>query len=280
MNILSGLEVREFIKEKLKKVLLQIPFKPKLSIVLVSNREDSVLYVKNKQKFGQEIGVEVEVIKLDENISENDLISEIQKLNEDSGVNGIVVQLPLPDGINKEKVLNAVSVLKDVDGLTKENQEMLYWSKKAILPATARAVLSILDFYKIEVKDKKVVVFGKSSLVGKPTAFCLSKMGAEVFVIDSKTENPKSISQNADIIVVAIGKPFYIDKSFIGKNNPVVIDVGINKTEFGLCGDVFFDDVKDFVSFITPVPKGVGPVTVVSLFQNLLDLCYNDAVIN
>lgn len=280
MNILSGLDVRDSIKEKLKKEFLKISFKPKLSIILVSNREDSVLYVKNKQKFGQEISVEVEVVNLDENISEDNLVLEIEKLNKDLSVKGVIVQLPLPDRINKERVLNTISILKDVDGLTTENQNMLYLDKKAILPATAKAILSIFDFYKIQLKNKKVAVFGKSFLVGKPIAFCLSKMGAEVSIVDSKTSNPKDISKNSDIIISAIGKPLYIDKSFIGNNKPIVIDVGINKTESGLCGDVFFDDVKDLVSGITPVPKGVGPVTVACIFENLLDLCYNISVIS
>lgn len=273
MKILSGLEVRDFIKEKLKISISALSFKPKLSIILVSDRQDSVLYVKNKEKFGQEIGVLVDVIKLNDDVSENLLLSEIEKLNKDDSVNGIIVQLPLPDHLNKEKILNKISILKDVDGLTFENQEKLYKNKSSVFPATARAIVSILNFYNIQVENKKVVIFGKSNLVGKPTSFYLKKLKADVSVIDSKTENPEKISRLADIIIVAIGKPLYINKFFIGNNKPVVIDVGINKIGDRLCGDVDFEEVKDMVSSITPVPKGVGPVTVASVFENLSDLC-------
>ena len=275
MNILSGLEVRDFIKEKLKKQFSQIGFKPKLSILLVSSRSDSVLYVKNKQKFGEDIGVLVEVINFREDVSESVLISEIDRLNRDVSVNAIIVQLPLPGHIDKENVLNRIDISKDVDGLTVANQNNLYSNKPAILPATARAVISIFNFYKIEIKNKNIAIFGKSSLVGKPTAFYLQKLGASISVIDSKTEDPQKLSKKADIIVVAIGKPLYINSSFIGNNKPVIVDVGINQKNSALCGDVDFEDVKSLVSAITPVPKGVGPVTVASIFENLLEICYN-----
>jgi methylenetetrahydrofolate dehydrogenase (NADP+)/methenyltetrahydrofolate cyclohydrolase len=277
-EILLGTVVRDKIKIELKEKVSKLSFKPILCIIQVGDREDSTIYINQKKKFGEEIGVDVSIKKFSSDISELDLKAEIETLNKDSSVGGIIVQLPLPVHISKNVIEN-IDQNKDVDGLTLRNQENLYQGKNgAILPATARAVINILDFYKISISGKKIAVLGRSELVGKPTAFVLQIRGGLVSVIHSQTENPKEITKNADIIVVAIGKPNMIDGSFLGDNKPVIIDVGIHRVQIAdsietkIVGDVDFSSVENLVSFITPVPKGVGPVTVCSLFQNLLDV--------
>ncbi len=278
MQILYGLPVVEYIKSDLRKKLSFLDFKPKLAILNISISDQSDIYVRNKQRFGQEVGFGCDLYNLSSDSTNQEIIDFVSKLNKDSSVNGIIVQLPIPNHLDKDLIINSILPTKDVDGLTEENKKLLYSGKKSVVPATARAILSILDFYKIDVVGKNISVFGRSDLVGKPTACLLSQRGGLVSVISSQTKNPKEISLSADIIISAVGKVNLIDKSYIGNKKPIVIDVGINKIEkddgsFGLCGDVCFDLVKDFVSAITPVPKGVGPVTVASVFENLVDIC-------
>ncbi len=271
-NILYGLPVREKIKEKILNKLSNIQIKPKMVILQIGDREDSNIYIEQKIKFGEEVGIDVLLKKYDEDIQEEKIIYDILNLNNDQSVSGIVVQLPLPNFLNKDRILNSISIKKDVDGLSLDGD-----IAKKILPATPRACLEIFDFYNIDFTNKTVVIFGRSNLVGKPIADYFINKKIKTFIINSQTENPKEISKNANILISAIGKPKYIDKSFIDANKkPVIIDVGINRiledSKSKIVGDVDFDSVKDFVSAITPVPKGVGPITVACLFLNLLDL--------
>ncbi len=264
--VLHGALVREKIKEDLIKKVKKLGREPVLVIVQVGNREDSNVYIRQKQKFGEEIGVKVLINKFEEDISQKDLEEKVKKISANKNIDGVIIQLPLPKHIDSEKIINLVPVEKDADGLN-EN-----FSKK-IIPATARGVIALLDHYRIEIKGKKVVVIGQSILAGKPIGAELEKRGAEVFRCDINTKNIPEIARGCDILISAVGRVGLITKEFVN-DKQVVIDVGINRTEEGkLVGDVFFDEVKPLVFSITPVPGGVGPLTVACLFQNLVDLC-------
>jgi len=272
--ILYSAPVAEKIKKELIEKIKKLSKKPCLSIVQVGDRVDSNAYVRQKQKFGEEMGVEVILKKFDESIKEKDLILEIKKLNEDKNINGIIIQLPLPKNLNAEKIINIVLMEKDVDGIvSKASFEEI--SKKGAfdtVSATARGVIALLDYYKILVKDKKVAVIGQSILAGKPISGELEKKGAEIFRCDINTKNIQEIARGCNILISAVGKAGLITKEFVNEKQ-VVIDVGFNKIDGKLVGDVAFAEVEPIVAAITPVPGGVGPLTVACLFQNLLDLC-------
>ncbi len=273
-EILYGAPVREKIKADLIKRITGLEKKPVLAIVQVGDRPDSNIYIRNKITFGEEVGVGVVLKKFDVAIEEGKLIEEIQKLNEDQNVNGIIVQLPLPYGFNTEKLLESISKNKDADGLVGSGAE----GETVVTPATARAVMALLDFHKIEIKGKKAVVIGRSRLAGGPIANSLRRSGAEVTVCHRETINTTQICSGADIVISAAGQPGLVTKDYVNSRQ-VVVDVGINKVSIGesgktkLVGDVAFDEVEPIVTSITPVPGGVGPLTVACLFENLLDLC-------
>lgn len=291
--------MREQIITDLKDRVRQLGRTPVLAIVQVGDRADSNIYIKNKIKFGEEIGVDVIHKKYLENIKEVELIEEIKRFNGDSGVDGIIVQLPLPDGLDRDKVVESIDLKKDVDGLTspltscspildKEREE----GSLLVTPATARGVMALLDFYKIEVKNKKVAVIGRSQLAGGPIASVLKDKGAEVSVCHRETEDIASVCKKSDILISAAGQVGLVKKEFV-KEGQIVIDVGINRPHPSLrvdpllakerqtkpsllsskiVGDVAYDEVEPIVSAITPVPGGIGPLTVACLFENLLDL--------
>lgn len=268
-KILYGKPVREELKEALKNKVSSLSKVPVLAIVQVGDRDDSNVYIKNKQKFGEEIGVKVILKKYGDDISEVDLINEIRTINKDDSVDGIIVQLPLPGGFNSEKIIDSIDISKDADGL-RQNKDID--SENIITPATARAVMMLMDFYDIDVSNKKVAVLGRSRLAGGPIAKELAKRGATVEVCHRETMYIKKVCKNADIIISATGNPKMIDRDFV-KNGQIIIDVGINKLDGKLVGDVYFEEVSDLVEAITPVPGGVGPLTVACLFMNLIDLC-------
>lgn len=278
--------MREEIKKKLTEKIGRLKKKPVLVIVQAGNREDSNVYIRNKIKFGGEIGAEVVLKKYDKDIREEELIGEIEKLNNDLNVDGIIVQLPLPDSLNSEKILEFIGKNKDADGL-----KGIEGGGIVVTPATARAVIALLDFYKVEIKSKKATVIGRSKLAGGPIAESLKKRGAVVEVCHRGTQNTAEICREADILVSAAGQAGLVDKNFVNSLQ-VVVDVGINriarfptvsKMEGGkeinqdslqskLVGDVDFEEVEPIVKAVSPVPGGVGPVTVACLFENLLDL--------
>ncbi|MEK7642390.1 MAG: bifunctional 5,10-methylenetetrahydrofolate dehydrogenase/5,10-methenyltetrahydrofolate cyclohydrolase [Patescibacteria group bacterium] len=283
-KILYGKPVRDKMAEELKEKVARLGFKPVLAIVQVGDREDSNIYVQNKIKFGEEIGVRVEVVhqrimNYESRIKgEEEIIKEIKKLNKDENIKGIIVQLPLPQGLDTEKIINMIDYHKDADGLrvsdTRENNLL-------ITPATARAVMALLDFYKIEIKNKKVAVIGRSRLAGSPIARTLEERGAKVEVCHKETSNTAEICRQSDILIVAAGQIGLVNKDFVNENQ-VVVDVGINRVmgeaeKPKLVGDVLFDEVEPLVSGITPVPGGVGPLTVACLFENLINLCYHNS---
>lgn len=260
-KILYGAPVREKIKEILVERIKKLKRSLVLAIVQVGDREDSNVYIRNKIKFGEEIGAGVVLKKYADDIKEEELISEIEKLNKDENVDGIIVQLPLPENLNTEKIINTVLVGKDADGLVSEN----------IVPATARGVMTLLEFYEIELKNKKVAVIGQGILAGIPIAVEMEKRGAEVYRCDINTKNIPEVAKDCDILISAVGKPGLITKEFVNERQ-VVVDVGVSKMGDKLVGDVNFEEVEPLIYAITPVPGGVGPLTVCSLFQNLLDL--------
>jgi len=266
-KILYGAPVREKIKEILVERIKKLKRSPVLVIVQVGDREDSNVYIRNKIKFGEEIGAKVilknfKIERLnDYKKIEEDLIKEIEKLNKDENIDGIIVQLPLPENLDTEKIINTVLVEKDTDGLVSEK----------IVSATARGVMTLLEFYEIELKNKKVAVIGQGILAGIPIAIEMEKKGAEVFRCDINTKNIPEIAKDCDILISAVGKPGLITKEFINERQ-VVVDVGTSKMGDKLVGDINFEEVEPLVYAITPVPGGIGPLTVCSLFQNLLDL--------
>lgn len=273
MKSLDGKKVRDYIATKIRQDLKKLGEKPRLVIVQVGNNERSSVYVKQKKIFGEKLGFEVEYIWLDEKISESDLISRIESFNIDSRVNGIIVQLPLPKNINPIKIIEIINPEKDVDGLNSKNLRFLLdgiTSKDVgFIPATTKGIISLIDFYKIPLEGKKVVIVGRSLLVGRPTALAFLNRNATVTMCHSKTKKLKEEVKGADIVVVAIGKPHFIKNSFV-KAGQTIIDVGITKVGDSLFGDVDFNSVSKIVRAITPVPGGIGPMTVVSLFENLL----------
>ncbi len=260
IKILNGKVIRDEIILKLKQKVSGLSIKPILAIVQVGDLLESNKYIKAKKTFGEKIGVEVRHIQFSDTISQDEVIVEIQRLNQDEIVKGIIVQLPIPKNLNSLEIIETIDPAKDVDGLTLLTK---------FTPATARGVMTLLDYYKIEVLNKKVVVMGRSKLVGEPVAKLLSLRGASVETVHSQTENPKEITKTADILIVAIGKAQLIDETYI-KPGVVIVDVGINLIDDKLVGDVNFEKVKDIASAITPVPGGVGPLTVASLFQNMV----------
>ncbi len=277
-KILYGKPVREKIIEETKERITNLGFSPTLAILQVGEREDSTAYIKQKQKFGAQIGVQV-ILKQWKDAGkeklEEEIISELEKLNQDKSVNGIIVQLPLPENLNTERIINAIGESKDADGLRglREDNESLL-----VTPATAGAVLALLDFYNIEVKDKQVAVVGRSRLAGGPIATELERRGASVRVCHRETTDNEKVCRESEVLIVAAGQVGLITKNFVNKDQ-VVIDVGINRVlSLGvskLVGDVDFAEVEPIVKAISPVPGGVGPLTVACLFRNLVDLCYN-----
>ena len=267
--ILDGKSIKTKILDELRLEVSELSVKPKLVVVQVGNNEASNVYIKQKSNMASYVGYEFEHIKLDENTNTKMLLELIDKLNKDNDVSGILVQLPLPKEIDANVIVNAISPLKDVDGLTDLNNGMLFHGKDALYSCTPYGVMELLDRYDIDVCGKNVVVVGRSNLVGKPMAMMLLNKGATVTVCHSKTKNLSEFTSKADILVVAIGVPKFITNDMI-MDGAIVIDVGISRLESGLCGDVDFESVKDKVKYITPVPGGVGPMTVAMLAKNIL----------
>lgn len=241
-----------------------------LAVVMVGENPASAIYVRNKIKACEEVGIKSFSYYLPEKASQNDVERLVLSLVEDNAINGILVQLPLPEHINAEKVLGLIPAKKDVDGFSAENTGKLCLGEECLVACTPHGVMKILEEYGVEVKGKRAVVVGRSNIVGKPMAMLLLNADATVTVCHSKTKNLQEECQNADILVAAIGKPKFITCEMV-KDGAVVVDVGMNRDENGkLCGDVDFDKVKDKCSYITLVPGGVGPMTITMLMFNTL----------
>lgn len=270
MKILDGRKISEKILKTLSREIKSRKLLPRLDIIQVGDDYATNVYVALKKRVGESIGVEVEVGKFDETVSEETLLSTISELKDTT--NGILVQLPLPKHINTKLILDSIPLDKDVDGLNSLNLKKLRdGDSTGILSATAKGIISLLKGYDISTVDRKVCLIGYSIEVGQPLEAILKQMGASVTVCNRDTGNIKDITRDSDIIIVATGTPRLVKRDWI-KEGAVLIDVGISKDKDGkLVGDVDFDDVKDLVSYITPVPGGVGPMTIASLFENVVE---------
>ncbi|MGC9605417.1 MAG: tetrahydrofolate dehydrogenase/cyclohydrolase catalytic domain-containing protein [Minisyncoccia bacterium] len=281
--ILDGRAVREARTPELIERVKQLSRQPTLAIIQVGDLPDSTAFIKAKSAFAVKIGAKVKHIHLPESIFRHELVDEVRECNADADIQGIIVQLPLPIAIDQDAVIEAVDSKKDADGLTSFNvKRWLEGREDAVIPATTRGVKELLEYYKLGLFGKHVVVVGRSMLVGKPlAAFCLNE-NASVTVCHSKTVDLPEETRKADVLIVAAGKSKLITADHV-REGTVVIDVGINTVKGEkledeisgrkLVGDVDFEAVKDIASAITPVPGGVGPMTVLALFENLADLC-------
>lgn len=270
--IISGTELSKNLRDQMKEEVSKFTSRlPHLVVILVGDNPASKSYVTGKDKACAQIGIKSTIIKLEETISEKELLEEIEKLNNDDEVDGILVQLPLPKHINEDLVINTISVLKDVDGFHPTNVAKLHLGEDCILPCTPKGIITMLKSVNIDICGKHAVVVGRSNIVGKPVAQLLLNENATVTICHSKTKNLKDITLQADILVAAIGRPNTITKDMV-KQGAVVIDVGVNRVDGHLVGDCDFENIKDIASFITPVPGGVGPMTITTLLQNTLEI--------
>ncbi|RHM61919.1 MULTISPECIES: bifunctional methylenetetrahydrofolate dehydrogenase/methenyltetrahydrofolate cyclohydrolase FolD [Coprobacillaceae] len=276
--IISGKEISVKIKDQLKEEVLKIKDEyqrlPKLAVILVGDNQASQVYVRNKERGCAYIGIESLKITHDASFSEAELLKEIEQLNQDDTVDGILVQLPLPKHINEDKVLEAIDPSKDVDGFHPQNVAKLFLGQKSLVPCTPKGMMVLLDEINYDLTGKEVVVVGRSNIVGKPVALLCLQKNATVTIAHSRTKNLKEVCKRADVLIAAVGRPKMINSEYV-KEGAVVLDVGINRDENNkLCGDVDFEDVKDLVHAITPVPGGIGPMTITMLLQNTLEAFY------
>lgn len=273
MIIIDGKEFSKKILEEIsneqKEIVERKNLRPAgLAVIIVGENPASQVYVRNKTRACEKVGFYSETIKLEENISENDLIKKIEELNENDKIDGILVQLPLPKRIDELKVINSIKPEKDVDGFSNVNVgKMVIGDESGFLSCTPYGIMQLLEGYDIDVDGKDVVVVGRSNIVGKPMTMMLIQKGATVQVCNSRTKDLSKKLKKADIIVVAVGVPRMIKATDV-KEGVVVIDVGINRVDGKLCGDVDYEDVAQKSSYITPVPGGVGPMTIASLIKN------------
>lgn len=277
--IISGKEISVKIKDQLKEEVSKIketyPRLPKLVVILVGDNQASQTYVRNKERGCQYIGIESEILRHDASFSEIKLLQEINDLNNDDTVDGILVQLPLPQHINEEKVLDAIVPSKDVDGFHPENVAKLFLGQHSLVPCTPKGMMVLLEEINYDLAGKEVVIVGRSNIVGKPVALLCLQKNATVTIAHSQTKDLKAVCSRADVLIAAIGKPKFFNHEYV-KDGAVVLDVGINRDENNkLCGDVDFDDVKDKVSAITPVPGGIGPMTITMLMKNTIEAFYH-----
>lgn len=262
--------LRENFKQRITNLQQNYSITPGLAVILVGENPASQVYVKNKVLACESVGIHSEKITFDANISEEVLLNKIKVLNADPKIHGILVQLPLPKQINENKILAAISINKDVDGFHAENVGLLAQNKPKFISCTPFGVMRMLQSENIKIEGKHAVVVGRSNIVGKPMAMLLLNAGATVTVCHSKTQNLSFYTQNADILIAAVGKANFITSDMI-KENSVVIDVGINRLENGkLCGDVDFVECSKKAGYISPVPGGVGPMTITMLLENTI----------
>lgn len=270
-HIIDGKLVSAKTRENIKSKIDEFRFpRPYLAVIVVGNNPASAVYVRNKIKACEEVGINSSTLQFSEGVSEQRLLDEIYKLNKSDLVNGILVQLPLPKHISEQKIASAISPLKDVDAFHPENVGKILLGNYDFLPCTPAGIIRLLEYYKVEISGKRCVVIGRSNIVGKPMAHLLLERNGTVTVCHSKTPNLAEITKQADILVVAVGKPQFVTADMI-KPDAVVIDVGINRLDNGkLVGDVDFNSVSEVASLITPVPGGVGLMTVAMLLENTL----------
>lgn len=272
-EIISGKElskeVREEVRLEVEELKTTYGAVPHLAVVLVGDDPASQSYVKAKQRACKKAGMESTMIVKGEDLPEEELLDIINNLNDDKTVHGILVQLPLPKHIDENKVIDAIDYKKDVDGFHPLNIAYMHMGRDAIYPATPSGIITMLKSKNIELSGKDAIVIGRSNIVGKPTAMLLMKENCTVTIAHSRTKNLKEKCKQADIIVAAVGRPNTVTKDMV-KEGAVIIDVGVNRVDGKLVGDVDFQEIKEIASYITPVPGGVGPMTITSLLQNTI----------
>lgn len=266
MIVLNGKELSAKLKDDLKSISEVHTQTPILAVITIGDDAASAVYVKNKKKACEYVGFSFMHFDYVSDVKESVVIRKIKELNRDKTVNGILLQLPIPDNYDLDKIINTIDPKKDVDGLTNANMGKLMTGKPGLIPCTPKGILEIFKYYNIELEGKNVVVVGRSQLVGKPISMLCNDKNATVVMCHSKTKNLIDYTKNADILIVAVGKKWLIDKSMV-KKDAIIIDVGINSEGGKLYGDVN-PNVEDVCSMLTPVPGGVGPMTVACLLQN------------
>ena len=278
--VISGKELAQHKRAFMTKQVIELKEKygrePHLAVILVGNDTGSVSYVKGKEKACLEIGIKNTTILRPENITEDELLEIINDLNNNSLVDGILVQLPLPKHINQNKIIHSIDPNKDVDGFHPLNVASLYLKQKGIIPCTPKGIINVLDYANITIEGKNAVVIGRSNIVGMPISKLLLDRNATVTITHSKTRNLKEVVKAADIVIAAVGKPLFVTEDMI-KDGAVVIDVGVNRNPITnkLCGDVDFDNVVNKASYITKVPGGIGPMTITCLMENTIECFIN-----
>lgn len=272
-TIMDGKALSLKLKEQMKQRIAQLKqqgINPKLVVVLVGDNSASQVYVRNKHKSCGEVGIESEVITMPEQTTQQELLEVVERLNQDETVDGILVQLPLPKQIDEKMVLRSILPEKDVDGFHPVNVGLLSIGDECFAPATPSGIIAMFQEYGIDIAGKNCVVIGRSNIVGKPMAALLLKNNATVTICHSKTEDLASYTRRADVVIVATGRRHTLTAEMV-KEGAVVVDVGMNRNEQGkLCGDVDYEEVKEKASFITPVPGGVGPMTITELLENTI----------
>ncbi len=269
-ELIDGKALAKKIRESLAKEVIEFDLHPKLAVILVGNDPASKIYVRNKSKACEEVGIEFEEHLLDENVTMDELLLLIDKLNDREDINGILLQAPLPKGLNINEAFERIDSKKDVDGFSPVNIGKLLMKEDTFTPCTPFGIMKMFEEYNIDIEGKNAVVIGRSNIVGKPMSQCLLNKNATVTVCHSKTKNIAEYTLNADIIVSAVGKRNIVTADML-KDGAVVIDVGMNRNDEGkLVGDVDFENVKDKCSYITPVPGGVGPMTIAMLMYNVI----------
>lgn len=278
MEILDGKKLSNEIIEELKvrcDELKEKGIKPKFAVIMVGNDKASQIYVKNKRKACERIGIECVECFLDENIQQKELIDKIKELNSDNTIHGILLQSPIPKHLNINEAFETISPKKDIDGFNPTNVGKLCLNQNTFVSCTPFGIIKLLDKYGIDLAGKKVTIIGRSNIVGKPLIQCFLNKNATVTICHSKTDDIKEHTKDADIVVVAIGKPKFLKENMVKKNS-VIIDVGINRDDNGkIIGDVDFENVSKKSSYITPVPGGVGPMTIAMLMNNVIKAAEN-----
>ena len=271
--IIDGKEVAKKTREKLKnevKELKEHGIIPKLTVIMVGDNPASKVYVRNKSKACNEVGVEYEEFFLDSSISQKELLDLIKKLNDDKTVNGILLQSPLPQHLDINEAFRTIDYRKDVDGFHPMNVGKLVLGQDTFVSCTPYGIMRLFEEYNIDLCGKNVVILGRSNIVGKPLVQCCLNNNATVTICHSKTKDIKEVTKNADVLVVAIGKPHFLEADMV-KDGAIIIDVGINRLDTGkIVGDVDFENVSKKASYITPVPGGVGPMTIAMLLNNVI----------
>ena len=272
--IIDGKKEAAIIRNEIKKEISDLKSKinktPSLTVILIGDYAPSRIYVKNKKKSALEVGINSEIIEYPKSVSEKEVLMKIDQLNKDEKISGILVQLPLPDQISKEKIINAIHPSKDVDGFNPVNVGNLSSGYKSIIPCTPFGCLLLIKKVENNLSGKHAVIIGRSNLNGKPMAQLLLKENCTVTIVHSKTKNLQDECLKADLLVAAVGVPNLVRKGWV-KDSAIVIDVGINKVGEKIVGDVKFDELKDKIKAITPVPGGVGPMTIACLLKNTLE---------